>query len=66
MDDEEIHDNCTECNAHLWSRAASISGICPEFVDEAADEMDNLLDLEDRLEAALADDVFAVRVGVAL
>lgn len=55
MDDEEIHDNCTECNAHLWSRAASISGICPDCVDED-DEQEFLDDLEERLEHALNSD----------
>lgn len=52
MDDEEIYDNCTECNAPLFSRQASISGICPDCVD-VDDEQEFLDDLEERLERAL-------------
>jgi len=52
MDDEEIHDYCTECNTRLWSRESAIRGICSDCVDED-DEQEFLDDLEERLERAL-------------
>ena len=53
---------CTECDGLLFAAESQLLGVCVECRE--GDRLDDLdkLDLEDRLDAALADDEFAIPV----
>ncbi len=57
----ELHTYCTECHGRLFAIESQQTGLCTEC-REGADFLDDMdsLDLEDRLDAALADDQFAI------